>query len=177
MTAALSALREAGLHMTVTAAGKLAVTPASKLTPELRQIIGTHRLELLHQLGGCHAASNDPAPATTHTPKAEVHPSLLTAATSEEIDLMVERLALFARHGLNADEADRLADKLLVRDREADRRCVCAECTHLTGRGAGRWECSDTSACNELSGVYLASAFVHQQLHFCPSLQPIEKTI
>ena len=175
MAAALTALREAGLHVSVTPAGRLAVTPASKLTPELRQIIGTHRLALLQQLGGHRAAANDPPPPTpsaTTPSKAEVHPSLLTAATSEEIDLMGRRLVLFARHGLNVIEADRLADKLLVRDREADRRSVCAECQHLSGRGSGRWKCASTDTRNELGGVFVSGVLVHQQLHFCQSLQP-----
>ena len=103
--------------------------------------------------------------------KADIHPSLLTAANSVEIDTMVARLALFDTRGLNVNDAERLADKLLVRDREGDRRGACAECRHLSGHGPGRWKCNDQSpvSFNDLAGLGVGAGFVHHQLHHCPS--------
>lgn len=61
------------------------------------------------------------------------------AMTGREIDVMVERTALFYRRGLTALESELLADTLVNRDRQADDRRLCLECAHLSGRaGAGR---------------------------------------
>ena len=62
------------------------------------------------------------------------------AMTGREIDTFTVRLHHFTRRGLAEPEAERLADKLVTRDREADDRRLCLECTHLAGR-AGVWGC------------------------------------
>jgi hypothetical protein len=64
-----------------------------------------------------------------------------SAMTGREIDIMVERIDLFNQRGLSEQEADLLADKLVVRDREADERRLCMECANLTG-GIGAWRCA-----------------------------------
>lgn len=229
MTTALITLREAGLAVEATPAGKLRVTPASKLTPELRQVIGQHRDELLMQLAGRVAANDSQAsvpevkdwhaldkayqlhhtvcpvciaagkgyghrcgtgaalwadydqtpkpsptrtqPARANRPTAEMHPSLMTAATPGEVNLMVKRLALFALRGLTEPQADMLTDALLVRDRDGDHRGACAECVHLKGNAPGRWKCGDTTSANDLAGANLGAAFVHQRLHHCNSFK------
>lgn len=86
---------------------------------------------------------------------------------------MAARLALFDARGVGVDDAERLADKLLVRDREGDRRGACAECRHLVGSGPGRWRCSDRApvSVNDLAGAFVGAGFVHQQLHHCHSLE------
>lgn len=86
---------------------------------------------------------------------------------------MVARLALFDARGVGVDDAERLADKLLVRDREGDRRGACAECVHLVGSGPGRWRCNDRSPVNvnDLAGAFVGAGFVHQQLHHCLSME------
>jgi hypothetical protein len=56
------------------------------------------------------------------------------AMNGAEIDLMADRLGLFARRGLSREPAERLADTLVRRDRCADDRRVCLECTNLRGR-------------------------------------------
>ncbi|MDP3424967.1 MAG: hypothetical protein Q8S32_14570 [Burkholderiaceae bacterium] len=116
------------------------------------------------------AASATPA---LRRPATEIHPSLLTPASQTEIDLMGKRLALFDARGVDVDDAERLVDKLLVRDRELDRRGSCAECRHLVGSGPGRWRCNDRSdtSLNDLAGAHLGAGFVHQHLHHCPSLK------
>ena len=62
------------------------------------------------------------------------------AMTGREIDTFTARLHHFSRRGLAEPEAERLADKLVTRDRDADDRRLCLECPHLAGR-AGAWGC------------------------------------
>jgi hypothetical protein len=53
---------------------------------------------------------------------------------------MGRRLAHFDRLGLDIDQAEKLADRLKDRDREADDRHACVECSNLTGHGR-TWNC------------------------------------
>jgi hypothetical protein len=62
------------------------------------------------------------------------------AMTGREIDTFTARLHHFTRRGLAALDAERLADKLVTRDRETGDRRLCLECTHLAGH-AGAWGC------------------------------------
>jgi hypothetical protein len=58
-----------------------------------------------------------------------------------EIDTFMARLARFIDEGLVLEEAEALADKLVIRDREADDRRVCLECVHLRHGGrCGNWQ-------------------------------------
>lgn len=104
-------------------------------------------------------AANDPAP----TPKAaavnvdlipqqgdEVSTTLAIdpdrwpqspAITSRDTDTFTARLARFTAKGLTHTDGEALADKLVQRDRESDDRRLCLECSHLSGRGAGSWQC------------------------------------
>lgn len=63
------------------------------------------------------------------------------AMNGQEIDILKVRLAKFTDKGLSLDEAERLADKLVIRDRELDDRRLCLECVHLQGHG--RWRCGN----------------------------------
>ena len=76
-------------------------------------------------------AANDPAP----TP--------ITVMNPRERDTTTARLARFSDKGMTHDDAQLLADKLLIRDRESDDRRLCLECTHLTGYGRTSWRCSN----------------------------------
>jgi hypothetical protein len=62
------------------------------------------------------------------------------AMTGSEITTFTTRLHVFTRRGLVAVDAETLADKLVLRDREADDRRVCLECSNLS-RGSG-WRCT-----------------------------------
>ncbi|RZI78828.1 MAG: hypothetical protein EOP38_26910 [Rubrivivax sp.] len=62
------------------------------------------------------------------------------AMNTAEIDTFMARVHLFTVRGLNTTEAERMADPLVRRDREADDRRLCLECSHLR-RGAGLWRC------------------------------------
>ena len=63
------------------------------------------------------------------------------AMTGAEIDAFTARLARFTDRGLTLDDAERLADRLVTRDRESDDRRLCLECLHLAGFGA--WRCGN----------------------------------
>jgi hypothetical protein len=62
------------------------------------------------------------------------------AGNSKEIGTFMSRLARFTDKGLSYDDAQRLADKLVIRDREGDDRRLCLECAHLKGLGCHNWQ-------------------------------------
>jgi hypothetical protein len=66
------------------------------------------------------------------------------AMNTREIDTFTARLALFTDKGESLDDAERLADRLVIRDRERDNRRLCLECAHL--QGYGRWRCGNWQA-------------------------------
>lgn len=57
----------------------------------------------------------------------------------------VVRVSLFLRRGIDATDADDLAERLHLRDLQADDRRLCLECRHLAGR-AGTWRCGNHHA-------------------------------
>lgn len=63
------------------------------------------------------------------------------AMNTTEIDTFTGRLATLTDRGMCMADAEALADRLVVRDRERDDRRTCLECPHL--RGAGRWRCGN----------------------------------
>ena len=83
-----------------------------------------------------HAATCPAYSAKPQAPKAWNH----APASDAELATMAQRCEHFERLGLPDREADRLADKLLLRDRDLDDRRVCLECQHLRGR-PGAWRC------------------------------------
>lgn len=83
-----------------------------------------------------HAAT---CPAYTTKPQA-VKTWPHAPADDAELATMAQRQARFERLGLHHEEAARLADKLLLRDREGDDRRLCLECAHLRGRPCA-WRC------------------------------------
>ena len=85
---------------------------------------------------------SEPSPAPHLTAEADrscwPHSS---AMNSVEIGTFMARLARFTDKGMDYDQAEALADKLVQRDREGDDRRHCLECRHL--QGAGRWRCGN----------------------------------
>jgi len=64
-----------------------------------------------------------------------------TAMNTAEIDRFTARLARFTDRGVILSDAERLADLLVIRDREQDDRALCLECTHLQRAGrCGNWQ-------------------------------------
>lgn len=76
-----------------------------------------------------------------------------TAMNTAEIDTLTARVHLFTRHGLEQTQAEGLADRLVIRDRDGDDRRLCLECQHLRG-DARSW------ACNQWRAAGLAGAGV-----------------
>ena len=85
-------------------------------------------------------AANDAAPPPDPDRHCWPH---TTAMNTGEIDTFTRRLSRFTDRGMGLDEAERLADKLVMRDRHADDRRLCLECSHLAG--TGRWSCGNAA--------------------------------
>ncbi|MBS0508998.1 MAG: hypothetical protein JSR53_16615 [Proteobacteria bacterium] len=81
-------------------------------------------------------AANDPAPDRARW--CWLHSS---AWNTSEIELFNRRAALFVRRGADDAVAERLADRLVQRDREADDMRTCMECRHLQGNAP--WRCGN----------------------------------
>jgi len=91
------------------------------------------------------------------------------AMNGREIDLFSIRLEQFRSVGVDLDTAEKLADRLVIRDRDMDDRIVCFECCHLRNgwrcmnwRNAGAWV--------HHSNSNLQNDFVHQ-LQRCPGFK------
>ena len=69
-----------------------------------------------------------------------------TAMNSAEPDILTARLARFTDKGVRQMDAESMADKLVIRDREQDDRRVCLECRHLSGYGHASWRCGNWQA-------------------------------
>ena len=107
-------------------------------------------------------AANDPA-AVTHDSDRWALPQS-EAMTGREIDTFTARLHHFTRRGLPEPDAERLADKLVMRDREADDRRLCLECAHLVGY-AGTWGCRNwqrAGVATKPQHAQLSAALVYQ---------------
>jgi hypothetical protein len=87
--------------------------------------------------------SPNPAPAVALDPDRWCWPNS-PAMNTREIDTFTARLARFTDKGVSLGDAERLADSLVIRDREGDHRRLCLECSHL--QGAGRWRCGNWRA-------------------------------
>jgi hypothetical protein len=61
------------------------------------------------------------------------------AMNGAEIDTFTARLARFTDRGLSLSDAEALADKLVIRDRDGDDRRTCLECANLSRRCCGQW--------------------------------------
>ncbi len=58
-----------------------------------------------------------------------------------EIDTFTARLSRFTDKGLTLADAEALADRLVIRDRDGDDRRLCLECLHLQRGGrCGNWQ-------------------------------------
>lgn len=67
-----------------------------------------------------------------------------SAMNGQELDTLMARQALFMERGASPQDAERMADKLVSRDRGEDDRHICLECRHL--RGDGPYRCGNARA-------------------------------
>jgi hypothetical protein len=93
------------------------------------------------------------------------------AMNGREIGIFSIRLEHLRSLGLDLDSAEKLADRLVIRDRDKDDRIVCFECCHLRNgwrcmnwRNAGAWV--------DHSNSNLQNDFVHQ-LQRCPGYKSV----
>lgn len=92
-----------------------------------------------------------------------------TAMTGAEIDTFTARLSRITDKGVSLNDGEAMADKLLIRDRQAGDWFSCLECAHLGGYGSSSWRCGNWKA----AGVALRAkdallpADLVQQLQHC----------
>lgn len=86
------------------------------------------------------------------------------AMNTAEIDTFTARLARFTDKGLTLTDAEALADKLVMRDRDDDNRRTCLECAHV--QGVGRWGCGNWKQAG--IGIRAADAALARQLVVMP---------
>lgn len=132
----LETLHSAGLSVELAPGDGLKLTPASRLTDELRQMIRANKPGLIHWLKA--ANDGEPDPDRWCWPNGD-------AMNSMQLSDFAARVERFTDKGLPMQEAERLADALVIRDRELDGRRLCLECQHLRGM-AGRWRCGNWQA-------------------------------
>ena len=156
-------LRGLGLVLTLTPTGALHVAPRQALTDDHRAAIRAERDGLI---GALRAEGSTPsvgpeggAPPLTLGQAHECH---LGGWDDIEIATFNEREARFARLGRSAD-ADTLAERLTLRDRQMDERRLCLECAAL----ADNRRCN-VAARGSLSGADRQLEPVPAILHRCP---------
>lgn len=127
-------LRGAGLVLTLTQAGGLHVAPRSSLTDDHREAIRAERDALVLALQA--EASGPPPPRWSGNPLMtpeqgdECH---VCGWSSAEIFTFTARAACFDRIG--RPDAEHLAERLTLRDRDLDDRRMCVECRELESSG------------------------------------------
>ena len=127
----LNRLRGDGLVLTLTADGRLHAAPRDALTDEHRAAIRAARDALVRTLQA--EASRPPPPRRSGNPlmTPEQGDDCHAGGWSDtEIDFFMAREARFMRLGRVAD-AEHLAERLTLRDREQDDRRFCLECAAL----------------------------------------------
>lgn len=123
----LDDLTSAGFQITARP-DRLVIRPASKLTNELRDALRSAKTELLTLL---HA----PAEPEPHARPYRLSPAAADAAHAQPwghaaIVHFVARVSMLMRSGFDAADADDLAERLHLRDVQADDRSCCIECKH-----------------------------------------------
>jgi hypothetical protein len=130
--------RRDGFALSLLPSGGLAVRPASMLTDAHRQALKDHKTAIVELLNGKPTVSSEADEPIALDRHCWPH---TTAMNTAEIDTFTARLNLLTERGLDATEAEMLADSLVARDRESDSRGLCLECLHLR-RVTGMWKCN-----------------------------------
>lgn len=120
----LDHLRASGFTMRAEGC-KLLVAPAAGLTDADRAAIRQHRDALLVALRVATALERPYGPST-----AEADAAHCPAWDDSACTRFAARVSRMHRLGINATDADALAERLHVRDREQDDRVSCTDCRH-----------------------------------------------
>lgn len=131
----LNRLRGQGLVLTLTAGGGLHAAPRDALTDEHRAAIRAARDALVLALKAETSCAPSPPPPPRHSGNLLMTPGQGDDCHADgwddaEIELFTVREARFMRLGRYAD-AEQLAERLTLRDREQDDRRLCLECMSL----------------------------------------------
>ena len=105
-------------------------------------------------------AANDSARTPTAGPGHTANPM-----TGAMIDTFTAPLNYFTGRGLVTLDTERLAEKLLTRDRESDDARLCLDCVHLAGHGAGAMRCTNWQRAGvavQAGDARLSGALVHR---------------
>ncbi len=161
----------AAAGMSICAEGdRLVIRPASKLTDDLRAALRAAKPELMALLsgGGCAAAAHPPASPIRRFRLSPVDADRCHAGgwSDAEIAAFVGRHARLLSIGFT--DADDLAERLVLRDRDGDERRLCVECRHYRGRAGGT--CRQPNRADLGGPAVGALALV---LHCCPAFGPI----
>ena len=155
----LQHLRATGFSVTVADGGGIRVMPAGALSADLRQAIRDYKPALLALL----SPGNQPAvdPDRWRWPASD-------AMNGAELQTFTGRVLLFTRRSIGEAQAEALADRLLIRDRQHDDRRLCLECTsYRPGR------CGNPRAAG-LNG-HAVGADLATLLQRCPGFAPLLK--
>jgi len=148
-------------------------------------------------LGTCENLSNgNSVVKSVQTEDSKLAPAFLTLLNKEgdasnspvaspawsaiEIDTFICRRHRFTEKRLDLEDAEAVAETLLLRDREIDNRRLCLECVHLQGDAQRGWRCKKVRSGNGQSflaahpiykqGMVLPLEYVHQ-LQRCHGFQ------
>ena len=86
-----------------------------------------------------------------------------SAMNGQELDTLMARQALFCQRGAAPQDAERLADSLVNRDRDSDDRRLCLECRHL--HGAGPYRCGNAQAAGVHADLARDLVLILQRCH------------
>lgn len=117
----------------------------------------------LQKIEAHQAAPNDTEVEATTDPDRWCWPHS-DAMNGLEIDTFNARLERFVDKGLTVTDAERVADRLVIRDREYDDRRLCLECVYL--QSTGRWHCCNSAAA-DVAPEGLASELVRTLQRCC----------
>lgn len=167
----LGTLTAAGMTLALTSENGLKVTPARTLTNELRETIKANKAMLVEYLQ--RLAANDTLAEATANPERWNWPHS-EAMNEVEINTFTERLARFTDKRASLEVAERLADKLVIRDREGDDRRLCLECVYLQSNG--HWRCFNSRVA-DVAPEGLASELVFSLQRCCGFRGPDHPTL
>lgn len=135
----------------------LVVRPKSKLTDDMRAALRQVKPELLVMLYRRFKLS-----------AADADRCHAGGWSNREIAAFTARTIMFVRRGISATDADDLAERLLLRDREHDERRSCIECEHHTHSHCGNHKAAGLASAE--IGCELATT-----LQRCAGFEPMSK--
>lgn len=116
--------------------------------------------------GGARDFQAEPMPASESAGRPAVLDLAAVAWTAGDISAYLDRRARLLRWGWAEAEAERLAERLVTRDREHDERVSCADCEHYRRGRCGNYQHAGLSTAEV--GRDLAAL-----LQRCPGFQPM----